>query len=225
MTATRALSHRAPQGFIRIYAGDKDVLIRPGEHTYVFRYRTGRQVRWFDGKPELNWNVTGNFWRFPIEAQLSPATRRQRRRGGALDRVHRPARRARHRLARRIGGDGALTVVATRPLSPGEGLTVVAELPAGAVEPPRQNTLLWYQLFDNRQWIFGGIGFLVVLIYYFAAWEAVGRDPKRGTVIPLFHPPRRHFAGARQLHPQLGSRGARNGVRSPRRRCRSPCAD
>ncbi|MGC1876293.1 MAG: DUF2207 domain-containing protein, partial [Pseudolabrys sp.] len=30
------------------------------------RYRTGRQVRWFDGKPELNWNVTGNFWRFPI---------------------------------------------------------------------------------------------------------------------------------------------------------------
>jgi hypothetical protein len=53
-------------GFIRIYAGDKDVLIRPGEHTYVFRYRTGRQVRWFDGKPELNWNVTGNFWRFAI---------------------------------------------------------------------------------------------------------------------------------------------------------------
>ena len=66
---------------------------------------------------------------------------------------------------------------------------MVAELPAGAVEPPSANTLLWYQLFDNRQWIFGGVGFLVVLIYYFAAWEAVGRDPRPGTIIPLFHPP------------------------------------
>ena len=58
-----------------------------------------------------------------------------------------------------------------------------------AVDPPSANTLLWYELFDNRQWIIGGIGFLVVLIYYFAAWEAVGRDPRPGTIIPLFHPP------------------------------------
>ena len=28
-----------------------------------------------------------------------------------------------------------------------------------------------------------------MLGYYFAAWEAVGRDPKGGTIIPLFHPP------------------------------------
>ena len=52
-------------GIIRIYAGQKDVQIPRGDHTYVFRYRTGRQIRWFDGKPELNWNVTGNFWHFP----------------------------------------------------------------------------------------------------------------------------------------------------------------
>ena len=87
------------------------------------------------------------------------------------------------------GTDGALTVVATRPLAPGEGLTVVAELPASAVDAPDPSTLLWYQLFDNRHWMIGGIGFLLVLIYYFAAWEAVGRDPKGGIVIPLFHPP------------------------------------
>ena len=44
-------------------------------------------------------------------------------------------------------------------------------------------------MFDNRQWIIGGIGFLTILIYYFAVWEAVGRDPKSGAIIPLFHPP------------------------------------
>jgi hypothetical protein len=177
------------RGFIRIYAGDKNVLIRPGEHSYAFRYRTGRQVRWFDGKPELNWNVTGNYWNFPIN--------QARYRLQLEDNAHvvRWTAFTGRRGARGIdwrggtGSDGALTVLSTRLLSPGEGLTVVAELPASAVDAPSPNTLLWYQLFDNRQWLFGGIGFLVVLIYYFAAWEAVGRDPKGGIVIPLFHPP------------------------------------
>src|SRR6185437_15766424 len=89
-----------------------------------------------------------------------------------------------------LGALGTLTVKTTRRLAPGEGLTVVAEIPAGAVDPPNDATLLWYRILDNRAWIFGGIGFLIVLGYYLAAWEAVGRDPQRGTVIPLFEPPK-----------------------------------
>ena len=176
-------------GFIRIYAGSKDTLITHGAHTYVFVYRTSRQVRWFDGKPELNWNVTGNFWRFPVEQasyQLHLA-------GGLA-----PLRWTGFtgRLGARgrdvqggIGAGGTLAVSTTRQLAPGEGLTVVAALPAAAVDPPSANTLLWYSLYDNRNWIVGGIGLLVVLGYYAMAWGRVGRDPKRGIVIPLFHPP------------------------------------
>jgi hypothetical protein len=177
------------RNFIRIYAGAKDKLVSYGDHTYVLRYRTGRQVRWFEGKPELNWNVTGNFWNFPIYA--------------ARYRLHlanseRPLRWTAYtgRLGARgidwqgsIGADGVLTVLSTRVLRPGEGLTVVAELPAAAVDPPTAGTLLWYQLFDYRRWVFGGLGFLLVLGYYLAAWERVGRDPKAGVIIPLFHPP------------------------------------
>src|SRR5690606_30184157 len=59
-------AERQSGNVVRIYAGDKDVLLTQGEHVYEFQYRTARQVRWFDGKPELNWNVTGNFWSFPI---------------------------------------------------------------------------------------------------------------------------------------------------------------
>ena len=176
-------------GFIRIYAGDKDMLVQPGEHTYSFTYRTGRQVRFFDGKPELNWNVTGNFWRFPIETaayELHLANDAAPLRWTAFTgRVG--ARGIDWRGA--IAGDGTLTVSTTRQLSPGEGLTVVAALPASAVDPPSADTLLWYELLDNRPWIIGGTGFLAILIYYFAAWEAFGRDPKGGSVIPLFHPP------------------------------------
>ena len=176
-------------GVIRIYAGSKDVDVPRGEHTYVFRYRTGRQIRWFDGRPELNWNVTGNFWNFPILAvnyNLELA-------GGA-----RPLRWTAYtgRLGTREGNwrattdtSGALMVATTRRLAPGEGQTVVAELPSDSVDPPSESQLLWYRLYDNRAWIFAGIGLLVVLGYYFVAWEAVGRDPKGGPVIPLFHPP------------------------------------
>jgi hypothetical protein len=176
-------------GIVRIYAGDKDTNVTRGAHTYVFRYRTGRQVRWFDGKPELNWNVTGNFWNFPILA----ATFSLQLADGA-----RPLRWIAYtgRLGARgidwsgsVGVLGTLTVATTRRLAPSEGLTVVAELPAGAVDTPTPSKLLWYQLLDNRRWIFGSIGFLLVLGYYFAAWEMVGRDPRGGTIIPLFHPP------------------------------------
>ena len=177
-------------GVIRIYAGAKDVLIRPGEHTYVFHYRTGRQIRWFDGKPELNWNVTGNYWTFPIRAahyylELPDKARVLRWTAftGGLG----------ARGTDWHGGiepDGTLAVATTRRLDPHEGLTVVAELPPGSVTPPGPSTLLWYQFLDNSQWIIGGIGFILVFGYYLAAWNAVGRDPRRGTIIPLFHPPK-----------------------------------
>ena len=176
-------------GVIRIYAGSKDFNVPRGEHTYVFRYRTGRQVRWFDGRPELNWNVTGNFWRFPIlqvnyNLELADGARPVRWTAytGRLG-----ARGIDWRAT--TDTSGALMVRTTRRLAPGEGLTVVAELPSDAVNPPSESQLLWYRLYDNRAWIFGGIGLLVVLGYYFAAWDAVGRDPKGDAVIPLFHPP------------------------------------
>jgi hypothetical protein len=174
---------------IRIYAGSKDSFVSRGDHVYVLRYSTGRQIRWFDGKPELNWNVTGNFWNFPI----THATYHLHLADGA-----RPLRWTAYTGRRGATGTdwrgdidsaGVLTVETTRRLAPGEGLTVVAALPGGTVEPPSQGTLLWYEFLDNRAWILGGIGFLVVLIYYLAAWEAVGRDPKAGPIIPLFHPP------------------------------------
>jgi hypothetical protein len=176
-------------GVIRIYAGSKDVDVPRGEHTYVFRYRTGRQIRWFDGRPELNWNVTGNFWNFPILAvnynlELADGARPVRWTAytGRLG-----ARGIDWRAT--TDTSGSLMVRTTRRLAPGEGLTVVAELPSSAVDPPSEAQLLWYRLYDNRAWIFAGVGLLVVLGYYFVAWEAVGRDPKGGPVIPLFHPP------------------------------------
>lgn len=183
-------TERKSGGVIRIYAGDKDVTLARGDYTYVIRYRTSRQVRWFDGKPELNWNVTGNFWTFPILAasyRLELADGMRPTRWTAYT-GPRGARGTDWRGA--ISADGMLNVAITRPLRAGEGLTVVAALPDGAVTPPTQADELWYSLRDNRHWILGGLGFVLVFGYYLAAWNAVGRDPKQGTIIPLFYPPK-----------------------------------
>ena len=52
---------------VRIYAGDADTHVPPGEHVYAIRYRTTRQLGFFDGYDELYWNATGNGWVFPID--------------------------------------------------------------------------------------------------------------------------------------------------------------
>jgi uncharacterized membrane protein YgcG len=182
-------STRREHGVVRIYAGDKDTIVSSGAHTYIFRYKTGRQVRWFDGKPELNWNVTGNFWRFPI---LAASYQLQFVAGGGPPRWTAFTGRMGDRgkdWRGSLGALGTLSVETTRRLAPGEGLTVVAEIPAEAIDAPTQKTLLWYEVFDNRRWAFGGAGLVLVLGYYLAAWRAVGRDPKGGAIIPLFQPP------------------------------------
>src|SRR5262245_51163507 len=162
-------------GVIRIYAGHKDVDVPQGEHTYVFRYRTGRQIRWFDGKPELNWNVTGNFWRFPIFR----ANYNLELTGGA-----RPLRWTAYtgRLGARggnwratIDASGALMGIPMLPQPPGDELTGDAARPDVPLNSTRESQLLWYGLKDNRALIFVGFGLLVMLGYYFMAWVVVRR--------------------------------------------------
>ncbi len=174
---------------VRIYAGSEDVRLAPGATTYRFRYVTGRQLRHLPDRVELYWNVTGNEWQFPIRE----ASATVRLPGGAA-----PVRHTAYtgRFGERggdwhaqPGADGTLVFDTTRPLAPGEGLTIVAELPAGAVAAPTRAQALRDALLDHRRALLGGLGLAGVLVFYLVAWHAVGRDPSKGTVIPLFHPP------------------------------------
>jgi uncharacterized membrane protein YgcG len=174
---------------IRIYAGEESVLLSRGDYVYTFTYETDRQIRWFDGAAELFWNVTGNEWAFPIER----ARVRVELPGGA-----RPDKWTAYtgRFGARgtawrgdIASNGALEVETTQRLARNEGLSVVVAIPEGAVDTPSDAQLLWYMFLDYRGWILAALGLAVLLAYYVFAWNAVGRDPKRGTIIPLFHPP------------------------------------
>ena len=50
--------HNTANG-LRIYIGDKNVFLSPGDHTYKIIYRTTFQLGFFEEYDELYWNVTG----------------------------------------------------------------------------------------------------------------------------------------------------------------------
>ena len=52
---------------VRTYFGDANRIVGYGESTYIFRYRAGRMLGFFENHDEPFWNVTGNSWTFPID--------------------------------------------------------------------------------------------------------------------------------------------------------------
>jgi uncharacterized membrane protein YgcG len=176
--------------YLRVYAGQEDVFLNTGTYTYVFTYETDRQIRWFDNKPELFWNVTGNDWSFPILATTANLTLPENAAPIRFD-AYTGAFGERGRDWRGgVDTDNILRVSTTRRLGPGEGLSIVAEIPAAVVDRPDIADSTRYFFLDYREWFIGLAGLIVVLAYYFWAWNRVGRDPKGGVIFPRFHPPK-----------------------------------
>ncbi len=180
---------KAPNG-IRIFVGRSDVFLDAGEYTYTLTYVTDRQLGYFDTFDELYWNVTGSQWSLPIdraEAEIElPAGARVLEHSGYTG----PDGATGNDYQADQSGGNRMAFSTTRPLKPYEGLTVAVSWPKGLVQQPSTAENLGTMLKDNAAAIAGLCWFVFLLLYYFAAWLAVGRDPARGTVIPLFEPPK-----------------------------------
>lgn len=177
-------------GFQRLRIGDASSFLDGGEHRYTIRYTMTRMARRFADHDELFWNATGNYWNFPILTAVANVTLPP----GAViaDLVGytgRPGSTEQAVTSERTG-DNTATFRTTRVLSPGEGLSVAAAFQKGVlVEPTEYQTLAWW-FSDHRDVVLPMIAVAIVLLYNLLAWSAVGRDPAKGTIIPLFHPPK-----------------------------------
>ena len=182
---------------VRIYAGSRKSVVSRGIHTYTFHYLTDHQLRFFKDHDELYWNVTGNGWAFPID-QASATVRLPGdvpageisvngytgvQGATATDYRARPIR-------------GGAEFETTAALGQREGLTVVMGWPKGVVTAPspKEGPLAW--LDDNRPLAVALLGGGVLLVYLLGAWLRVGRDPRGGVIIPLYHPPEGLSPGA-----------------------------
>ena len=174
---------------VRIRIGSADRVIPRGQHTYVLRYRTTRQIGFFGDYDELYWNVTGTGWAFPIdmaEARINLPEQVPFRQTA----IYTGPQDARGKDATIIQQQpGRIVFRTTRPLPARNGLTVAAAWQKGVVEPPTSAQLARYWFEDNRAFVVAMIGLLLLLAYYALAWLRVGRDPPVGTIIPMFGPP------------------------------------
>jgi uncharacterized membrane protein YgcG len=174
----------------RVKIGDKDVEIDPGQHVFTITYETDRQIGFYKDYDELYWNATGNFWIFPIDHAEAI--------------IHLPAGAHVIQHASYTGPAGSrdnnarvesengnvIAIETTQPLNENEGLTVAIGFSKGAVLPPTAGQLRADFIRDNAGAIAAAFGVFVLLIYYFITWYEFGRDPARGTIIPLFAPPK-----------------------------------
>ncbi|HSQ00253.1 MAG TPA: DUF2207 domain-containing protein [Candidatus Dormibacteraeota bacterium] len=177
---------------VRIYIGQEDVEIPLGPHIYRITYRTGQQLGFFADHDELYWNVTGNGWSFPIDRATANVTLPADVPGDrvALEGYTGWSGSTERALTTAVDRrSGALRFATTRPLDAYEGLTIVASFPKGYVHEPTAAERRDAWLHSNRHLVAGAAGLALVLFYYLTTWLAVGRDPSRGTIIPLFEPP------------------------------------
>ncbi len=176
---------------VRVYAGRSDVILQPGEYTYRIRYRTDRQLGFFDDHDELYWNVTGNGWVFPIERAsatvilpegIPDASISMEGYTGVYGRTSQDV------VSRVV--NGRAIVETTRGLAGGEGLTLVAGWPKGFVDEPGPLDRLGYLLKDNLGLLLALSALALSAWYLYFVWSKFGRDPEAGVVFPHYEPPK-----------------------------------
>jgi uncharacterized membrane protein YgcG len=175
--------------FKRIRIGDADVYLDRTLHHYVIHYTMTRMGRNFADHDELFWNATGNYWDFPILKATATLTLPPGAEiSGQVAYVGVPGSTEQSSTLSQEGR--TVTARTTRVLQVGEGLSVAVKFQKGILATPgsTQATLDW--LSDHRETWAPLLAALLALGYYFSTWMRVGRDPARGTIIPLFHPPK-----------------------------------
>jgi uncharacterized membrane protein YgcG len=175
---------------VRVYFGSSGVDLPDGPHRYEFEYRTNDQLGFFRDHDELYWNVTGTRWKFPIDSATATVLLPPNVRSRVND------------LEGYTGSEGekgqAYTaqrdeegnpVFRAENLEARQGLTIVVAWPKGLIAEPTAEQKRARFIKDNKPVILGFAGLIVVFLYYVMVWGMFGRDPARGTIVPLYEPP------------------------------------
>ncbi len=176
---------------IRIYIGNRDVILKPGHYSYQIEFTTTQQLGFFNEYDELYFNVTGNGWNFPIRQASATVTLPEAVESSRISLTGYTGLKGSTQqfLTHDILHSGQFNFTTTQPLQAHEGLTIVANWPKGIINEPDVGQLRAIYIENNKHSLIAVSGLALVLIYYVFIWLKVGKDPDKGIILPLYQAP------------------------------------
>ncbi|NND32343.1 MAG: DUF2207 domain-containing protein [Saprospiraceae bacterium] len=172
---------RGDGGNQTLYIGDKDVLLQPGEYTYLIRYSVPNQVGSYEEYDEIYWNAIGNNVEFTIEE----ASCRIRVPDGAKivqESAYVGSYGSQDKSYEVVNEINFIDYRITRPLAPGEGFTVGVGFEKGYITEPGL-----FQKFGTL--ILAILSILILAPYYIYTWWKYGQDPPTPASYPIYSSP------------------------------------
>ncbi|NPV01374.1 MAG: DUF2207 domain-containing protein [Brevinematales bacterium] len=174
----------------RIYIGDAELILTPGDYQYKILYRIDRALNFGTNYTELYWNAIGQEWAFPIEKSAVTIKFPE---GVGQDIFFQEAYTGIYGETNTdvvfTEKDGILKYTLTRILNPGAGITVLIRWKNGIIPHPSSAEAFQAFVTDNKGIFIMLGGILIVFFYYLVTWVLVGRDPKKGSIMTYFDPP------------------------------------
>jgi uncharacterized membrane protein YgcG len=191
---------------VQIRIGDADRFLERRDHTYEIKYRVKNQIRYFDQHDELYWNVTGNYWNFPIErAEAVISLPEGSRVTEAVAYTGGQGVAERNYAYRKVMN--AHVFETSQALQSREGLTISLSMQKGVIDPPSASDKGWLWWARNGALTVLGASFLGLLGFFYRSFKRVGEDPPKGPVFPQYEPPEGYSPAAAHHIYYWGFRG------------------
>ena len=168
--------------------GDAEVYLPNGTHTYTLQYLVENEIRYRENFDELLWNVTGNYWNYPVaKARVRVSVPQEANVLEYTANTGRIGEGGQNFTSQRRGNE--IIFETQRPLQSGEGLTVSITVPKGQIEGLTRADLRRYWWLKNGALLILTLLSLGIFAFYYFKWNKVGRDPAKMPVFARYEPP------------------------------------
>ncbi|NNE56523.1 MAG: DUF2207 domain-containing protein [Hellea sp.] len=193
---------------LRVRIGNANVYLPYQDHTYEVSYVVKDQLRRFDEFDEIYWNLTGNYWAFPIESATATISVPPGVRLMGHD-IYTGAQGQSSSAARMTRLTNPYKIEATSKFAPREGMTVSLQFEKGVFWDTPNSTKRYLWWLRNGALALFSLTFAGISAFYLRAWNKVGRDPAKQPVFPHYEPPEGYSPAAASYIYYRGVRGHR----------------
>ena len=174
---------RHEDGEKRLYIGEEDVFLQPGDYTYTITYESDHQIRFYENFDELYWNVNGVGGAVKIDT--ISATLQLPKGVSPINSICYTGTGGSTSQNCEQNTNGNTINYMYLPNYSNELLTIAVSFPKNIVTPPPPPT--FFQ--KTGSLLLGAIVTIFLLFYYLFTWRRFGVDPEKPVAYPQFSPP------------------------------------